>query len=97
MTPWSELDPEEKRAKARRAAEILDGAGWLFDEAIATWTDAIVNSAAKDAEQREEAYRHIHSIQYLRTHLSGIAATMAIEDKQRELHATAKRGGPLEE
>lgn len=95
MTLWSELDYEAKQAKARRAAEVLEGAGWLFDEAIATWTAAIIASPASAPDKREEAYRYIRATQYLREHLAGIGNDMALIDKQREIHA--KRSGTTEE
>lgn len=88
MTEWATLDYEEKQAKARRADEVLRECGWLFDECVKQWTDAIVASPANAADKREEAYRHIRAINYLRDHLAGIGQQMALEtarlDKRKE-------------
>lgn len=95
MSDWAKLTYEEKHAKARRAAEVLSECGWLFDEAVAQWTDAIVNSPASAADKREEAYRYIRATQGLRPLLEDVINKLKLEDAQRAVHA--KRSGPLEE
>jgi len=88
MSDWNALSFEEKQAKARRADEILREAGWLFDECVATWLEAIKGSKPGDTDKREQAYQQVRAIEYLREHLGGIVNAMTLEsarlDKREE-------------
>lgn len=50
------MDEEEKLQRYRRAKEVLDGAGWLFDDFVNAEMRKVMTSAPDDMTGREIAY-----------------------------------------
>ena len=48
---------DDREQMARRAREVLDGAGWLFDDFVNAQMRRILISAPHEYKAREEAYR----------------------------------------
>lgn len=67
-----QLDEEARLARYRRAAEILNEAGWLFDEYMSDQNRALLGSLVGDVAAREEAYRRISVAAELKAHLMSI-------------------------
>jgi hypothetical protein len=73
------LDAEERRHRAGRARDLLDGAGWLFDEHISDRTRDLLSTSPGDAAKREEIYRHIDATAQLKGRLLKILETHEAE------------------
>ena len=54
-----QLDEEARLARYRRAAEILNEAGWLWDEYMADQNRALLGTSPGDVTARETAYANI--------------------------------------
>lgn len=77
-----DLTPEEAQQRIRRAAEVLEGAGWLFDEHISAMTQQLLDSPSDVA--REEYYRTIRAAADLKARLVQIVNSKALEDMKNE-------------
>jgi hypothetical protein len=42
----------------------------------------IINTSAEESDRREDAYRHIKSIELIKGHLEGLASETVIRDKK---------------
>lgn len=78
----ADLTPEEAQQRIRRAAEVLEGAGWLFDEHISSMTQALLDAPTDVA--REEYYRTIRAAADLKVRLVQIVNSKPLEDKRNE-------------
>ena len=68
-----ELDAEAKRARARRAAEVLTDAGWVFDEFIAERnTELLAATGRLNAGVREEIFLEMQVAAQIKDHLKQI-------------------------
>jgi hypothetical protein len=67
-----ELDAEERRSRAVRAREILDGCSWLFDEFISESTRDMIATNPDDPQARERLYADIRAAMGLKAHLISI-------------------------
>lgn len=67
-----ELDAEAKRARALRAAELLDGAGWLFDELISDRTRELLATDIDEPAKRERIFHEIQATAELKALLDRI-------------------------
>lgn len=81
----AELTPEEKQQRIRRAAEVLEGAGWLFDECISSQTQALLDE--EDKETREILHLTIRVTASLKARLVQIVNSKLLEDKRNERRA----------
>lgn len=77
-----ELTPEAWQQRIRRAGEVLDGAGWVFDEQISTLTQALLD--ADTADKREEIHRTIRATAEVKGKLVQIVNSQAILDLQND-------------
>jgi hypothetical protein len=50
-------DPDAQRRRIRRAKEILEGAGWVFDEYVNAKMAAVLATKPEDVEGRERLVR----------------------------------------
>lgn len=78
------LNEDQKRARYRRALEVIDGAGWLFDDYISEQTKALLDTNPEDPEgpkKREEFYRRAIVAAGLKAELKHIIETKEAEDK----------------
>lgn len=80
-----ELTPVEKQQRARRAREVLDGAGWAFDEFISDETRALLDSDVP--AERESHHQLIRAATEMKGRLIRIVETQAAEEK----HASRNR------
>lgn len=78
----ADLTPEETQQRIRRAAEVLDGAGWLFDEHISSLTQTLLDT--EDLCERDKHYRSIRAAADLKGRLVQIVNSKALEDKRNE-------------
>jgi hypothetical protein len=81
----AELTHEEKQQRIRRAAEALEGCGWLFDEHISYLTQMMLDSSgntecARDA--REHYHLSIRAAAELKARLVQIVNSKPLLDKQ---------------
>lgn len=75
-----EMTPEERRQRGLRAAELIEGAGWVFDEYVKVQQGKIINSAPDDMTTRETAYTLARAALEMKAALAKIANS-AIGDK----------------
>lgn len=78
-----ELDAEAKRARALRAAEILEGAGWVFDEFTSIRTQDLL-ATGSDTVKREEIFAEIQAAAEIKAHLIQIVQHHQAEQKLNE-------------
>lgn len=78
-----ELDAEAKRARARRAAEVLSEAGWVFDEFIAEQTTDLL-ATGEDQPKRERIFNTIQAAADLKAHLIRIVQQQEAENTLNE-------------
>lgn len=69
------MDLEEKRSRALRAAEIIQEAGWAFDEYVAAQQAKWMNSKPDEQEERETAYHRIQAVLEIKLGLAAIINT----------------------
>jgi hypothetical protein len=80
-----ELDAEAKNARFIRARELLEGAGWLFDEYASDLNGELLNAAGYGREgEREDIFREIQIVVGLKDHLLQIIKTHQAELKLNE-------------
>lgn len=77
-----ELTPDEAHQRIRRAAEVLNGAGWLFDEYISDLTQQMLDTP--DVEGRNGCYLLIRAAAELKARLAHIVNSKPLVDKQNE-------------
>ncbi|HYC65673.1 MAG TPA: hypothetical protein VEC14_13150 [Reyranellaceae bacterium] len=78
-----DLDAEAKRARARRAAEVLKDAGWAFDEFIAEQTTDLL-ATGDDQPKRERIFNSIQAAADLKAHLIRIVQQQEAENTLNE-------------
>lgn len=78
----AQLTADEKESRARRAAEVLDGAHWVFDEFASERTADLLS--APTAGEREEIFREIQVAADLKAKLIHIVNTHTAEQKLDE-------------
>ena len=78
-----EMDPEAKRARARRAAELLKDAGWAFDEFIAEQTTDLL-ATGDDQPKRERIFNSIQAAADLKAYLIRIVQQQEAENTLNE-------------
>lgn len=79
-----ELDPEERRARAARARELLDGAGWAFNELISEQNRQLLDSKPEETDRREDLFRVIRATADLKGLLIQIVETQVAEERAHE-------------
>lgn len=79
-----QLDEEARLARYRRAAEILNEAGWLFDEYMSDQNRSLLGTLSGDVTAREEAYRRISVAAELKAHLMSICNEQAYIARKNE-------------
>lgn len=81
-----ETDFDERRLRALRAKEVLNGAGWLFDEHISDLTRELLSTAptSVDATKREELFYQIDAAAQLKGRLLQIIQLHEAEAKAHE-------------
>ena len=79
-----ELDAEERRSRAIRAKEVLDGASWLFDEFISEAAREMIASPAFASNERERLYADIRAAMGLKAHLISILQNHEAENTLNE-------------
>lgn len=85
------LDAEAARARAVRARELLDGAGWVFDELISDQNRQLLDTAPAEVDQREEHYRMIRASAELKAHLIRIVENQVAKERLDEYRARNER------
>jgi hypothetical protein len=78
----AELTAEEKQQRIRRAAEVLEGAGWLFDEQISSLTQQMLDTP--ESANRELIYQLIRATAEMKARLVQIISSKTLEDKRNE-------------
>jgi hypothetical protein len=94
LGPQPELDADGRRERARRAREVIDGAGWVFDAYISEQTVRLLDSGAHDAATREDAYQQIRAATEMKGRLKQIIEVQQAEDLKNERNR--KRSGDAE-
>jgi hypothetical protein len=84
LGPRPDLDPEEKRQRALRAAEVLDGAGWVFDEVISSLTRELLDTQPAETDKREGLFRQIDGAAQVKGRLKQITDNYVAEMQQHE-------------
>lgn len=79
------MTPEELRARALRAAEVLSAMGWAFEELIQEQQNRWLR--AKTPEEREEHHRIARATGELAGHLQGIVNNYQAQEKLDERRA----------
>jgi hypothetical protein len=79
-----EPDAEERRLRALRAREVLNGAGWLFEEYISDLTRDLLGTDPDESEKREQFFHQIDAAAQLRGRLEQIIETQAAHEKVNE-------------
>lgn len=82
----AELTPEELRARALRAAELLNGASWAIDELVKA--EQLRWLSLPTADEREDAHRNATAALGLKAHL------LAIVNAQQGQEALDARRNP---
>lgn len=78
------LEADERKRRAIRAREVLDGAGWAFDEFISTMNQEWLGTSPADTAKREQLYHQIDAAAQLKGHLMRIVEEQAAKDKLDE-------------
>lgn len=79
-----DLDAEGRRLRALRAKEVLNGAGWLFDEYISGLTRAWLGTTPADAATRENLWHQIDAAGQIKGSLQRIIDNQEVEDRRNE-------------
>lgn len=77
-----EMTPEEKRARALRAAEVLASMDWVFEELIQEQQNRWLR--AKSPDEREEHHRIARATGELAGHLHSIVNAYQAQEKLDE-------------
>ena len=74
----------DKHLKAKWARNLLDDD--FFKEVLNNLKNeqisVIINTSAEESDRREDAYRHIKSIELITGHLEGLASETVIKEKK---------------
>lgn len=81
---------EELKARARRAAEVLSDAGWVFDEFIKAETAALLQTDENGEEQRERHYRLIRAAAEVKARLIILAQSYNVEVTLADRRSTSR-------
>lgn len=73
------LDSEERRHRASRARDLLDGAGWLFDEHISDLTRDMLRTDVAHTVLREQLFLQIDATAQIKGRLLKILETHEAE------------------
>lgn len=76
-----ELDAEERRQRALRAQEVLNGAGWVFDDLISSLTKDLLGTQPAETDKRESLYHQIDGAAQAKGRLKQIVEQQAAEEK----------------
>lgn len=76
----AELSAEERQQRIRRAAELLEGFGWVFDEHISSLTQQLLDTP--DSVNRDLIYQLIRATAEVKARLVQIVNSKALEDKR---------------
>lgn len=79
-----EYTPEEIAQRARRAAELLDGCGWVFDEHISSLTQQMLDTDPADTAATGELHRSIRAAAELKGRLMHTINSKLLEDRRDE-------------
>lgn len=79
-----DLDAEERRLRALRAREVLNGAGWAFDEHISDLTRELLGTGPADADKRELIYHQIDAAAQIKGRLARIIELQEAEEAKNE-------------
>lgn len=85
------LDAEERRIRALRAAEILEGASWLFDEFISEQTREMIATDISQTTERDILHVSITAAMGLKAHLLTIIQNHQAEITRNERRDRAER------
>lgn len=78
------LDDEARLARYRRAKEIVQEAGWLWDEYLAQQNTSLLNTLPADVTGREELFRRITVAVEMKAHLQSIINHQLALEKRHE-------------
>jgi len=78
------LDDEARVARYRRAKEVLQEAGWVWDEYISEQNRVLLGTLPADVEGREECYRRMSVAAELKGHLKAICDYETYLEKRNE-------------
>ncbi len=81
----AELTPEEKRQRALRAEEVLNGASWAIDELVMQFQRDWI--AAPTLKEREDIHSTATAALHLKAHLLGIVNAQKGQEKLDERRA----------
>ena len=76
------MTPEERRARANRAAEVLASMGWAFEELIQEQQNRWLRASTPD--DREQHYRIARATGELAGHLQSIVSAYQAQEKLDE-------------
>lgn len=65
-------DAEERRIRAQRAAELLDGASWVIDELVSEDMREAMATRPHERDKREELHAEVRAALNLKSRLIGI-------------------------
>lgn len=82
---------EEEAARARRAREVLSGAGWLFDDFINAEMAKVLKSDPDDMTAREIAYNRARVATEVKLGLEALVSE-AEADKRMQEERDRRRG-----
>lgn len=77
-----EPTPEEAQQRIRRALEVLDGAGWVFDEVISDLTQQMIDASPDHGPLRERLHYTIRAAADLKGRLVAIVNSKQLEDER---------------
>jgi len=74
----------DKHLVAKWARNLLDDDFFIevIDNLKKEQISVIINTSAEESDRREDAYRHIKTIQLITGHLEGLASETVIRDKK---------------
>ena len=74
----------DKHLVAKWARNLLDDDFLIevIDNLKKEQISVIINTSAKESDRREDAYRHIKTIELITGHLEGLASETVIRDKK---------------
>ena len=78
------LDDDARLARYRRAREIIDEAGWLWDEYLADQNRVLLNTLQGDTKGREEAFLRMQVAVEMKAHLQSIINQQLALEKRNE-------------
>jgi hypothetical protein len=79
-----DLDADERKQRALRAKEVLNGASWAFDEFVSDKTQELIGTNPNDSEKRETLYHQIDAAVQLKGFLLGIVQQQQFEEEKHE-------------